>query len=60
MAPVVVVSGDVIETYLRSIWKGELMGLGPGLDIKGERGQAVPRFQLRQVKLRAGKWPGVA
>lgn len=37
MAVVVVVSGDVIETYLRSIWKGELMGLGSGLDIMDER-----------------------
>lgn len=56
---VVVVSGEVIETYLRNIWKGELMGLGSGLDIMRER-QAVPRFQLKQVKFRAGKWLGMA
>lgn len=28
---------DVISTYMRSIWKGELLGLGSGSDIKGER-----------------------
>ena len=28
--------GDVIQTYLRSIWKEEL-GLVSGLDIKSER-----------------------
>lgn len=52
-------SGDEIQTYARSIWKGASVGLVSGLEIEGEPVEGTASISTRQERLRGSKRPSV-